>query len=162
MDDVEIAVTERAAEIVALDDALRRLADLDPRQAKVVECRYFAGLTETETAEALGISVRTVAREWLTAKGWLYRELQDDTGKIMEKAGARLAIIRIAPGARPGDGPLRFAQGDDRCAQRDSSGSRRSSRAATSAAVNSSSVGTPSMERGSGRATNTRSLRALW
>jgi len=77
LDEVEIAVTERAAGIVALDDALQRLEDLDPRQAKVVECRYFAGLTETETAEALGISVRTVAREWLTAKGWLYQELQD-------------------------------------------------------------------------------------
>ena len=80
LDEVEIAVTERAAEIVALDDALQRLADLDPRQAMVVECRYFAGLTEAETAEALGVSVRTVAREWLTAKGWLYRELQDATG----------------------------------------------------------------------------------
>ena len=80
LDDVEIAVTERAAEIVALDDALQRLTNLDPRQAKVVECRYFAGLTEAETAEALGISVRTVAREWLTAKGWLYRELQHGSG----------------------------------------------------------------------------------
>lgn len=80
LDDVEIAVTERAAEIVALDDALQRLADLDPRQAKVVECRYFAGLTEAETAEALGVSVRTVAREWLTARGWLYRELEYGTG----------------------------------------------------------------------------------
>jgi RNA polymerase sigma factor (TIGR02999 family) len=80
LDEVEIAVTERAAEIVALDEALQRLAALDPRQAKVVECRYFAGLTETETAEALGISVRTVAREWLTAKGWLYQELQDGAG----------------------------------------------------------------------------------
>lgn len=80
LDEVEIAVTERAAEIVALDDALQRLTDLDPRQAKVVECRYFAGLTEAETAEALGVSVRTVAREWLTAKGWLYRELQYGTG----------------------------------------------------------------------------------
>jgi RNA polymerase sigma factor (TIGR02999 family) len=77
LDEVEIAVTERAAEIVALDEALGRLAALDSRQAKVVECRYFAGLTETETAEALGISVRTVAREWLTAKGWLFQELQD-------------------------------------------------------------------------------------
>ena len=80
LDDVEIAVTERAAEIVALDDALQRLTDLDPRQAKVVECRYFAGLTEAETAEALGVSVRTVAREWLTARGWLYRELEYGTG----------------------------------------------------------------------------------
>jgi RNA polymerase sigma factor (TIGR02999 family) len=80
LDEVEIAVTERAAEIVALDEALQRLAALDPRQAKVVECRYFAGLTETETAEALGISVRTVAREWLTAKGWLYQELRDGAG----------------------------------------------------------------------------------
>jgi RNA polymerase sigma factor (TIGR02999 family) len=77
LDEVEIAVTERAAEIVALDEALQRLAALDSRQAKVVECRYFAGLTETETAEALGVSVRTVAREWLTAKGWLYQELRD-------------------------------------------------------------------------------------
>jgi RNA polymerase sigma factor (TIGR02999 family) len=77
LDEVEIPVTERAAEIVALDEALQRLAALDSRQAKVVECRYFAGLTETETAEALGISVRTVAREWVTAKGWLYQEMHD-------------------------------------------------------------------------------------
>lgn len=79
LDEVEIPVKERAAEIVALDEALLRLAALDSRQAKVVECRYFAGLTETETAEALGISVRTVAREWLTAKGWLYREMADES-----------------------------------------------------------------------------------
>jgi len=79
LDEVEIAVTERAAAIVGLDDALHRLATLDPRQAKVVECRYFAGMTEAETAEALGISLRTVAREWLNAKGGLYRELQDET-----------------------------------------------------------------------------------
>ena len=79
LDEVEIAVAEQAAEIVELDDALQRLADLDPRQAKVVECRYFAGLTEAETAAALDVSVRTVAREWVTAKGWLYRELHDAT-----------------------------------------------------------------------------------
>jgi RNA polymerase sigma factor (TIGR02999 family) len=79
LDEVEIAVTERAAAIVALDDALHRLATLDPRQARVVECRYFAGMTEAETAEALGISLRTVAREWLKRKGWLYRELHEGT-----------------------------------------------------------------------------------
>ena len=48
--------------------------------ARVVECRFFAGLTEAETAEAIGVSQRTVAREWMTAKGWLYEELRGDTG----------------------------------------------------------------------------------
>jgi RNA polymerase sigma factor (TIGR02999 family) len=76
LDDVEIAVAERADAILELDAALEHLAQLDERQAQVVECRFFAGLTESETAEALGISQRTVAREWATAKGWLYQELR--------------------------------------------------------------------------------------
>lgn len=78
LDDVEIAAGERAAEIVALDEALQRLAGIDARQARVVELRFFGGLSEKETGDALGISQRTVAREWVTAKGWLYRELRDD------------------------------------------------------------------------------------
>ncbi len=73
-----LAVPVRSAELVALDDALTRLASEDERLAQVVECRFFGGLTEAETAEALGLSVRSVARDWHLARGWLLRELQSD------------------------------------------------------------------------------------
>jgi RNA polymerase sigma factor (TIGR02999 family) len=63
-------------EIVALDQALTRLEELDPRQCRIVELRYFAGLTEEETAEVLGISLRTVKREWQMARAWLFAELR--------------------------------------------------------------------------------------
>ena len=76
IEDAEIPVAERAESLISLDEALERLSRLDERQARVVECRFFGGLTEEETAAALGISQRTVAREWVTAKGWLYQELQ--------------------------------------------------------------------------------------
>ena len=76
LDDIEIANAERADELLALDEALERLGRLDERQARVVECRFFGGLTEVETASALGISQRTVAREWVTARGWLFQELR--------------------------------------------------------------------------------------
>jgi RNA polymerase sigma factor (TIGR02999 family) len=78
LDDTEIPVAERAEALIALDEALERLGRLDPQQARVVECRFFGGLTEAETAAALGISQRTVAREWVTARGWLYQELRRD------------------------------------------------------------------------------------
>jgi RNA polymerase sigma factor (TIGR02999 family) len=61
--------------LVALDDALARLDELDPRQGKVVECRFFGGLTIEETATALGISPRTVKRDWAMAQAWLHREM---------------------------------------------------------------------------------------
>ncbi|MDX1579056.1 MAG: ECF-type sigma factor, partial [Gemmatimonadota bacterium] len=80
LDDVDIPVAERAEALLALDEALDRLGDLDPRLAQVVECRFFGGLTESETAETLAVSRRTVAREWVIAKGWLYQEL-DDAGR---------------------------------------------------------------------------------
>jgi len=73
-----LAGVQRAAEFIALDEALERLTEIDPRLASVVECRFFGGLSEAETAEALGVSQRTVARDWLMAKGWLYRELRDE------------------------------------------------------------------------------------
>jgi RNA polymerase sigma factor (TIGR02999 family) len=73
-----LAVASRADDLIALDEALERLAAVDARLGRVVECRFFGGLTEAETAEALGISQRTVARDWLMARGWLYRELQND------------------------------------------------------------------------------------
>lgn len=78
LEDVEIAAAERAAEIIALDEALERLARMDARAARVVECRFFGGLTEAETATALGISQRTVAREWVAAKAWLHEEVRGD------------------------------------------------------------------------------------
>ncbi len=73
-----LAVDERAELLVALDAALVRLAALDPRQAKVIECRFFGGLTEQETAEVLGTSVRTVKRDWTKARSWLYDSLYPD------------------------------------------------------------------------------------
>jgi len=65
----------RPPELVALDDALEHLATVDPRKAKVVELRYFAGLSVEETAEVLGVSVETVGREWRRARAWLFQEL---------------------------------------------------------------------------------------
>lgn len=67
--------SERAPELIALDDALTALAAIDARQARIVELRYFAGLTVEETAEVMAISAATVKREWAVAKAWLYREL---------------------------------------------------------------------------------------
>lgn len=66
---------ERNVDLVALDEALTALASLDPRQARVVELRFFAGFSIEETADALHISAATVKREWSMAKAWLRREL---------------------------------------------------------------------------------------
>jgi RNA polymerase sigma factor (TIGR02999 family) len=66
-----------SADIVALNDALHSLEKLDARQARVVELRFFAGLSLEETAEALGVSVGTVRRDWSLAEAWLYRELSE-------------------------------------------------------------------------------------
>lgn len=62
-------------DVVALDDALKTLADMDPQQSRVVELKFFAGLTTEDTAEVLGVSSSTVKRDWVTARAWLYREL---------------------------------------------------------------------------------------
>jgi RNA polymerase sigma factor (TIGR02999 family) len=67
------------AEVTALDEALRRLESLDMQQARIVELRFFGGLTIKETSEAMGISVDMVKREWSTAKAWLYREMTNST-----------------------------------------------------------------------------------
>lgn len=66
---------ERASELLALDDALQTLARMDERKSRIVELRYFGGLTVEETAQVLGISDKTVMRDWNLAKAWLYREL---------------------------------------------------------------------------------------
>jgi RNA polymerase sigma-70 factor, ECF subfamily len=75
IDSVELGTEERSEMLVALDEALARLEALDPRQAKVVECRFFGGLTEEETADALGIGLRTAKRDWAKARSWLHREI---------------------------------------------------------------------------------------
>ena len=77
LDSVDLSADERADLVVALDEALTRLRDLDERQARVVECRFFGGMTEDETAEALGIGVRTAKRDWAKARSWLYTELSE-------------------------------------------------------------------------------------
>lgn len=76
--EIEAAATialAQAGELVALDDALQGLEKLDPRKSRVVELRYFGGLSVEETAEVLGVSVPTVVRDWNTAKAWLRREM---------------------------------------------------------------------------------------
>ena len=70
----------RATDLVALDDAMNALARLDPRKVRVVEMRFFGGLSVEETADALKVSAVTVMRDWSTAKAWLYRELTGEAG----------------------------------------------------------------------------------
>lgn len=86
-DDTFIPSPERDADLIAVDDALSALAENDPREASIVEMRFFAGLNEEETAHVLGISGRTVRREWDHAKVWLLREL---------KRGARHDLEQIS------------------------------------------------------------------
>jgi RNA polymerase sigma factor (TIGR02999 family) len=71
---VSVAVDE-SVDLVALDDALRKLEELDPRQARVIELRFFGGLSLEETAHVLDVSVGTVRRDWSLARSWLFREL---------------------------------------------------------------------------------------
>jgi RNA polymerase sigma factor (TIGR02999 family) len=72
----EAALEQRGDQVLALEDALTRLAEVDERLSQIVECRYFGGLTDEETAEALGVSLRTVQRDWAKARGWLSLELR--------------------------------------------------------------------------------------
>jgi RNA polymerase sigma factor (TIGR02999 family) len=76
LEDFEIGIDDFAAELRELDEALEKLTALFPRQARVVECRFFAGLSVEETAEALNLAPRTVKRDWSLARAWLYRELR--------------------------------------------------------------------------------------
>jgi len=70
-----VAVKERSIDLMALDEALKRLEKIDKQQARIVELRYFGGLSLEETAEALRVSRTTVATDWAMAKAWLHREL---------------------------------------------------------------------------------------
>ena len=73
-----IAPYQQSADLVALDDALNALAELDPRQSRVVELRFFGGLKLEEIAEVLNVSVSTVRRDWSLAQAWLYHELKNN------------------------------------------------------------------------------------
>lgn len=77
LDEALTVSEERAAELVALDDALKELANFDARKAQVVELRFFGGLSVEETAKALNTSQITVIRDWSFAKSWLHRELNN-------------------------------------------------------------------------------------
>jgi RNA polymerase sigma factor (TIGR02999 family) len=78
--DAVAVAEERAVDLIALDDALKALEALDPRQSRMVELRYFGGLSIEETAEVLGLSSAQVRREWTAVRVWLRRELQRETG----------------------------------------------------------------------------------
>lgn len=76
LEDVVLISEEQTDDLIALDSALERLAKIDSRQSRIVELRYFGGLTVEQTAEVLGISPKTVKRDWAVARAWLHRELR--------------------------------------------------------------------------------------
>lgn len=79
LEDIPIKLQTQAADLIALDNALTDLAAMDPRKGKIVEMRYFGGMSVEETAEALGVSAGTVMREWGIAKAWLLRALSSQS-----------------------------------------------------------------------------------
>lgn len=78
LDEALLAFDEREIDVIALDSALTRLAEADPRMVRVVELRFFAGMTSAQTAEAIGVSTPTVERDWRLARAWLRRELEQE------------------------------------------------------------------------------------
>ena len=87
LEELLLGVRSRGVEVLALDDALASLSKIDPRKERVVELRYFGGLSVEETAEVLSISSETVMRDWRMAKMWLYRELnrRRDTRMLIQR-----------------------------------------------------------------------------
>jgi RNA polymerase sigma factor (TIGR02999 family) len=75
LDDATALPQRKNVDVVALDDALNALAEIDPRQSRVVELRFFAGLSVEETSEVMGIATATVQRDWTAARAWLHREI---------------------------------------------------------------------------------------
>lgn len=78
IEDVQVPVEERAANFVAMDEALERLSQFNERGRKIVEMRFYAGMSDEEIAEVLGVSTRTVLRDWKAARVWLFRELSQN------------------------------------------------------------------------------------
>ena len=79
LSEVDLAPAGRQPDLIALDDALDALAEFDERKSRIVELRFFGGLSVAETAEVLKSSERSVAREWELAKSWLYQQLSNDS-----------------------------------------------------------------------------------
>lgn len=84
LEDTAVIAGKHDMGLIALDDAMRALARIDQRKARVVELRFFGGLTTEETAEVLKVSTVTVLRDWSTAKAWLYREMTGEAGHGLE------------------------------------------------------------------------------
>lgn len=82
-----VSAPDRSLDLLKLDASLKRLAKLDPRQAKVVELRFFGGLTVEEAANVLGVSPKTLKRDWSMAKAWLHGDLKQDHGERTGKLG---------------------------------------------------------------------------
>lgn len=82
LDEVEIACPMPSEEVLLLDEALNRLEGIDPQVAQLVKLRFFAGFTQQEAADALGVSHRTADRSWVYAQAWLYREIQKERGRV--------------------------------------------------------------------------------
>jgi RNA polymerase sigma factor (TIGR02999 family) len=89
MDEALEFAPAQSLELIKLDEALARLTKLDPRQGKIVELRFFGGLTVEQTAELLGISPKTVKRDWSVAKAWLYSEVRQTDGDVPGAMGPR-------------------------------------------------------------------------
>lgn len=88
LDEAAAVAPEQSFDLLALDEALNRLAAIDERKVVIVELRYFSGLSVEETAEAMRLSEITIKREWLKAKAWLYRELNQEGGTVSSPAPA--------------------------------------------------------------------------
>jgi RNA polymerase sigma-70 factor (ECF subfamily) len=80
LDEVLLVSRDRSEEVLAIHESLTRLAEVDPRQGRIVELRYFGGLTMEEVAEVLGVSSKTIKREWCIAKAWLHGDLKESHG----------------------------------------------------------------------------------
>ncbi|HVF48193.1 MAG TPA: sigma-70 family RNA polymerase sigma factor [Pyrinomonadaceae bacterium] len=97
LDDGAALIQERAAEFVALDGALERLAGIDARKSRIVELRFFGGLTVDETAEVMKLSPITIKREWRSARAWLHREIIGDANgpvKITDPSGRSFSLSK--------------------------------------------------------------------
>jgi RNA polymerase sigma-70 factor (ECF subfamily) len=93
LDEVFLFSEQQADELLAVDDSLNLLAKMDPRQARGVELRFFAGLSVEEAAEALGVSPKTVKRDWSVAKAWLYADLKERYGMDAAAMGERQSAV---------------------------------------------------------------------
>lgn len=93
LDEAFVFAEQRADELIAVDDSLNRMAKIDPRQARVVELRFFGGLSVEEAAEVLGVSPKTVKRDWSIAKAWLYADLKERHGIDAAAMGERQSAI---------------------------------------------------------------------